>query len=256
MDIIEILIKFGSGVVSSMLETSKRYSNDERFTLEGREYYRELYEGLSIASNNLQDYQEERKSRKSSAYEKLDIGVSQKMRLNSCQNNIDALKVHTLAEIYFGRFRETSYTYFFGEEPTCEKKNWVDDWELRVSCLKESYRVRYNGESFTPVLVFKGVLICEEGIGRCFDVNDETHAYFPIPYKDIISIRKVIKRNFLFSDECIVWFECGNKAYCVVDNTWKFDYDTAHRAETDLFVRAITDFIHCLNPNCAIQEKN
>lgn len=58
MDIIECLLKLGSGVVNSMLETSKRYSSDERFTPEGREYYRELHEGLSIASNNLQDYQE------------------------------------------------------------------------------------------------------------------------------------------------------------------------------------------------------
>lgn len=252
MDIIECLIKLGSGVVNSMLETSKIYSNDERFTPEGREYYRELHEGLSIASNNLSDYQ---KKRNSSDFEKIGMNVSSKMRLDSCQNNIDALKVHTLAEIYFGRFRGTSYTYFFGEEPTGEKKDWVDDWREKVACLKDRYRARYNGESFTPVLVFKGVLICEEGIGRGINVNDEAHAPFPISYKDIISIRKSIKRNFLFSDEYCVWFECGSKDIQIVDGGWCFDYGSTHREETDLFVKSIADFIHCLNTNCIIYDK-
>lgn len=253
MDIIECLLKLGSGVVNSMLETSKRYSSDERFTPEGREYYRELHEGLSIASNNLQDYQEKRKS---SAFEKLDTDVSSKMKLSSYQNNVNALKARTLIEVYFGRFRGMSQVYFFGEEPTDENKYWVNDWKEKIASLKERYKAKYHSESFTPVLLFEGILFCEEGIGYGFNLNDEARACFPIPYKDIVSVGKRRKRNFLFNDEYYVWFEYANKDILLVANKWSFDYGTTHRAKTDLFVKAITDFIRCLNPNCAIQEKN
>ena len=250
MDIIECLIKLGSGVVDSMLETSKRYSSDERFTPEGREYYRELHEGLSIASNNLQDYQTKRNS---SAFEKLDTDVSSKTRLESCQNNINALKARTLIEVYFGRFKGTLHTYFFGEEPTDENKNWVNDWKMKVQYLQDNYKAKYHSESFTPIFLFKGILFCEEGIGYgCY----EDEVSIPIPYNDIVSLVKQRKRNFLFSDEYYVWYECSNKDLVLINNNWSFNYGSTQRAETDLFVKAITDFIRCLNPNCAIKEKS
>lgn len=257
MDIIECLIKLGSGVVSSMLETSKRYSNDERFTPEGREYYRELHEGLSIASNNLQDYQEKRKS---SAFEKLDTDVSPKIKLDSCQNNVNALKARVLIESYFGVYRGKYPFYFFGE-------NEFESSDLHYKILQYlKYPYGEGKEEFhlTPILALSScttesasclntMVFCEEGIAF-----DYCHEFRVVPYETVKIVYKKKKRSLLGStwDVFLLSYNEEPLTHYVLGDEYSAGINLTHCNERDreMFARSIYDFIQCFNRECKYSQ--
>lgn len=254
MDIIECLIKLGSGVVSSMLETSKRYSSDERFTPEGREYYRELHEGLSIASNNLQDYQEKRKS---SAFEKIDTDVSQKIKLDSCQNNVNVLKARVLIESYFGVYRGKYPFYFFDENRLSNKHNEILQY-LRFPCgegkvefrLKPILAIKSNDLDASPL---NTMVFCEEGIAFAYYNGFEV-----ISYEDIKVVYK--KKRWTISGTYWDVFLSNNTEKLITSYVLAGIYppginmNKCNEKERDLIAHSVYDFIRCFNRECKYSQ--
>lgn len=252
MDIIECLIKLGSGVVNSMLETSKRYSNDERLTPEGREYYRELYDGLSVASSNFQDYKEKRNSQD---FEKLHMYSIQ--NLNTMQNNVNALKVRTLVEVYFREFIGKPFIHFWGEPPTYGffDEDRLYDLKLKIEVIEENMKMLNSNYTITPIFATIGSLIfCEEGIGFALDSSIGKHVL--ISYEKVDKIVKSRKKSFLSGDEYDIYPKSLNTNLESLNTaSFKNIRNDAQRKEIELFARAIVDFIRCFNSNCILEEK-
>jgi len=260
MDIIECLIKLGSGIVNSMLDTSKRYSKDERFTPEGREYYKELYEGLSIASKNLQDYQ---KRKSSSTFEKLHTNVNESSKLNSKKSNKNILKIYALIESYFGIYRGKYPFYFFDQNDSLDLKEQI------LQYLRFPYGEGKFEFHLTPILAFSSkkkksnsevcclntMVFCEEGIA--FDYSNE---FKVIAYEDIIKVYKKEHKKFFVtlgydiflsntSEELSTHYVLESKYPPAID---LFDFN---EKESGLIAYAVYDFIRCFNHECKYIER-
>ena len=259
MDIIEVLLSLGSVTVDSMISTSERYSKDKRFTPEGREYYKELHDGLTMASKNLKEYKQKRET---SAFEKLRSNAIQDSKLSGKQNNTDIFRVHALIEAYFSVYRGKYPFYFFDQESSAVHEKILQYVTFPYGAGKKEYQLTpiiaistlKNGDT-SNAFSMDTVVFCEEGIA--FDFKG---GYFNVmPYANVKMVCKKAKRSFLIN-KCDVFLVDSTGDFStsyVLESTYPPGADLYKCSENDrnLIAHSIYDFIRCFNPNCKYVEK-
>lgn len=267
MDIIESLLSLGSGVIDSMISTSERYSKDKRFTTEGREYYKELHEGLTMAKGNLDKY---KKKRESSAFKKLQIDESENLKLATQRDSVNILRVYNLIEAYFGGYRGQDF-----EDTKRELFHFFDKKCPIITALFEYVKEPCRGQKFDvfPILalgitqdVWTGfrfkinkdnfLVFCAEGIA--FGRDKDSSKYTVIPYKDIEKVYRDERHqeSFLLGRiqyRYLYFKPIGySKEYnmpCI-----RFSSELSESSKK-LISNSIYEFIRCFNPNCTYEEK-
>lgn len=246
MDIIEGLLSLGSYVVDSMISTSARYSKDERFTPEGRKYYKELHEDLTLAKDNLEEYKNKKNS---STFEKLRSNATSNSKLDAKRSSTDAFKARTLIEVYFGKYRGRRPFYFFDEQHTDEHKE-ILDW---LRDFKGSRNL-----NFTPIFALTDYASCpssgslifyEEGLG--FFLDHDSEEFVVMPYAGIEVINRWTEKVLFFSTDYKIDFSDLSDKISTFIVTFTASRNDLESKELDLITGStIYDFIKCFNSNC------
>ena len=268
MDIIEGLMKLGSIVVDSMISTSKSYSKDKRFTQEGKKYYKELNEALTMAKGNLEEYKQKREEK----FKRLQLAESMNYKLAS-KRSAEILRVYSLIEAHFGGFRGQAF-----EDEKRELFHFFDKNSPIVKALLEYVKSPCSGQNFDvfPILalgitqnVWDGLsgtfkinrdnflVFCAEGVAFGRDKNSSK--YIVIPYQNIEKVY-IDERH---KDSIISLFDVQYNELCFkpvgYDNRFdmpRINFSSKLSEETKrLIANSMYSFIRCFNPNCTYEEK-
>ncbi|MDE5582533.1 MAG: hypothetical protein K2J08_02345 [Ruminococcus sp.] len=259
MDIIESLLGLGSAMVDSMISTSKTYSKDERFTPEGREYYKELNQALTMAKDNLEAYKQKRES---SSFEKLYSSATSNSKLNKHANRTDILKLYTLIDVYFGIYRGKKPFYFFDQESSKMHDKILEYLTYPYGVGKKEYKL-------TPILAIsdldersslnafseKTVVFCEEGIAWNFN----QWKFYIVSYANVKQVYKRTKKTFLTNkcDVFLVESTGGFTTSYVMQQTYPAaaNLGGCNANERNLIASSIYNFIRCFNSDCIFIDK-
>ena len=268
MDIIEGLMKLGSIVVDSMISTSKSYSEDKRFTQEGKQYYKELNEALTMAKGNLEEYKQKREEK----FKRLQLAESMNYKLAAERRSAEILRVYSLIETHFGGFRGQAF-----EDENRELFHFFDKNSPIVKALLEYVKSPRSGQNFDvfPILalgitqnVWSGLsrtfkikrdnflVFCAEGVAFGGDKNSSK--YTIIPYQSIEKIYRDERYEDIFLLGRIQYNDLYFKptGYNRELDMPRIQFSSKLSEETKkLIASSMYSFIRCFNPDCAYEEK-
>lgn len=264
MDIIESLLALGSVMVDSMISTSETYSKDERFTPEGREYYKELNQALTMAKGNLKEYKQKRET---SAFKKLQIADGENSRMATQRTSADLLKVYNLIEAYFGGYRgqdfeDKNQCLFHFLDKDCPINNAVLKY-VKEPCTGQKFDVfpilalGRTANVWKPlsgtfkVNHYEFLVFCAEGIA--FGTNPY---HYVLPYTDIEKVYRYEKHTSGFFGVSISHLYFKPKNCSKETNMPRLRFpDALSESSKKLIANSMYNFIHCLNPNCTYEER-